>query len=82
MKSLRKDNTWELIPLPNGARPVGCKWVFTVKHQADGTVTRYKARLVAKGFTQTYSIDYQKTFDPMAKMISIRVLLSCTANLG
>ncbi|TNV97790.1 hypothetical protein C5H24_12690, partial [Xylella fastidiosa] len=54
MTALKKNGTWELVSLPRGKKPVGCKWVFTVKHKADGTVERYKARLVAKGFTQTY----------------------------
>lgn len=68
MKALRKNGTWELTELPTGKRPVGCKWVYTVKHKADGSIERYKARLVAKGFTQTYGIDYQETFAPVAKM--------------
>jgi hypothetical protein len=47
--------------------------VFTVKHKADGFVERYKTWLVAKGFTQTYEIDYEETFVPVAKMNSIRL---------
>lgn len=53
MKALKKNDTWELIDLPEGKRLVRYKWVFTVNIKADGSIERYKARLVAKGFTQT-----------------------------
>ena len=51
MRALKKNDTWDFVDLPNGKRAVGCKWVFTIKYKADGSVERYKARLVAKGFT-------------------------------
>uniref|UniRef100_A0A2N9F6X6 Integrase catalytic domain-containing protein n=1 Tax=Fagus sylvatica TaxID=28930 RepID=A0A2N9F6X6_FAGSY len=60
---------------------VGCRWVFTVKQNPDGTVDRLKARLVAKGFTQTYGLDYTETFSPVAKLNSIRIIISLAANL-
>jgi histone deacetylase 1/2 len=55
--SLMTNNTWTLVPLSAGRKPVSWKWVFKIKQGANGEVERYKARLVARGFTQTYGVD-------------------------
>ena len=80
MNALEGNKTWEVANLPNGKKVVGCKWVFTLKYKPDGTTEKYKTRVVAKGFTQTYGIDYEETFAPVAKMSTVRVLISMAAN--
>ena len=74
-----KNQTWEVVPLPFGKKAVGCKWVHTKKHHADGTLERYKSRLVAHGFTQSYGVDYFETFAPVAKMETVRILIALAA---
>ena len=68
--------TWTLVPRPLDANVVSCKWVYSLKYNPDGSIARYKARLVAHGFSQAYGLDYHETFSPVARLSSIRVLLS------
>ena len=56
LRSLKKNDTWKIVDLPAGRKPVGCRWIFTMKYLADGTIDRYKARLVAKGYSQNMGL--------------------------
>lgn len=59
MRTLENNQTWELVDLPQGKTLVRSRWVFAVKHKANGSVEQYKAKLVAKGYMQTFGLDYQ-----------------------
>ena len=72
MKALLQNDTWEVVDLPRDKKTVGCRWVYTLKCKSDGSLDRYKARLVAREYTQTYGIDYQETFAPVARINTIR----------
>ena len=76
------NGTWEVVDHPFGCKPVGCKWVFKKKLRPDGTIEKYKTRLVTKGYTQKEGEDYFDTFSPVARMTTIRVLLSLAASHG
>lgn len=52
MQALKCNKTWKIISLPEGKKPVGCKWVHKIRHRSDGTIERHKAHLVANKYTQ------------------------------
>ena len=76
MQSLEDNDVWKLVELPQDRSPVGSKWVFKTKANADGKIERYKARLVAQGFSQIFGSDYDETFCPVVRLESLRTLIA------
>ncbi|KAL6286215.1 hypothetical protein ACE6H2_010605 [Prunus campanulata] len=79
IKSIEKNNTWELTELPQGHKTIGVKWVFKTKLNEKGEIHKHKARLVAKGYKQEYGVDYTEVFAPVARHDTIRLVISMAA---
>ena len=76
MDALYSNGTWELIALPPSKSPIGYCWIYTMKVGPDDQVDQLKAQLVAKEYTRQYGSDYYDIFSSVAKIASIRLLLS------
>ena len=66
--------------MPEGTKPISCKWVFKTKRDSSDNIKRYKARLVAKSFTQKKGIDYKEPFSPVSSKDSFRIIITLVAH--
>ena len=82
MASMYHNGVCDLVELPDGCRPISCKWVFKTKRDARGQVERYKARLVAKGFSQREGINYIETYSPVSTKDSFRIIIALVAHFN
>jgi hypothetical protein len=80
--SILKNNVWDIVPRPKDKSMVSSKWIYKIKHAADGSVEKFKARFVARGFTQKEGIDYKEAFAPVARYTSIRTIIALASVLG
>ena len=65
--SIMKNQVWEVVPRPKDKSVVSSKWIYKIKHAADGSIEKHKARFVARGFSQKEGIDYDETFAMVAR---------------
>ncbi|GJU85451.1 zinc finger, CCHC-type containing protein [Tanacetum coccineum] len=79
MQSIKDNDIWELVKLPPNPKTIGHKWLFKKKTDMEGAIHTFKSRLIAKGFTQTYWVDYEETFSPVADIRAIRILIAIAA---
>jgi hypothetical protein len=80
--SILKNDVWAVVPRLHGKSVVTSKWIYKIKHAADGNIEKYKARFVARGFSQKERIDYDEIFAPVVRYTSIRIIISLAAVFG
>lgn len=82
LKSIEKNETWELMSLPPQKKVIPVKWIYNIKVNPDGSISKYKARLVAKGFCQKAGLDYQDVLSPVVRVKTIRWVVAIASYKG
>jgi hypothetical protein len=76
-----KNDVWEIVPRPNNKDVVSSRWIFKIKHVADGSIQKYKVIFGARGFSKKEGIDYEETFAPVARYTSIKTIITLAAKM-
>ena len=82
LQALGDNHTWDVVQCPPNVKSIGCKWLYLIKLCFDGTLDRNKARLVVLDNKQEYGVDYEKTFSLVAKMTTVRMVISIATSQG
>ena len=80
--SIMKNDVWKVVPRPEGKSVVTSRWLYKIKHVADGSIKKFKARFVARGFSQVEGVDYEETLALVARYTSIHSIISIAAEMG
>ena len=78
-QSIIKNDVWDIVPKLECKSVVSSKWIYKIKHVADGSIEKYKERFVAKGFSQKEGIDYEETFGLVASNTSIITIMALSS---
>jgi hypothetical protein len=81
-QSIMKNDVWDIVPKPEGKFVVTSKWIYKIKHTADGSIEKHKEIFVSRGFSPVEGIDYEETFAPVSRYTSIRTIISLAASMG
>ena len=80
--SIMKNDVWEIVLRPEGKSVVTSRWLYKLKHAANGSAEKYKARFVVRGFSQIEGVDYDEIFASVARYTSIKALISIAVEVG
>jgi len=80
IKAIEKNNTWKLVELPDKKKTIDVKWIFKVKLNHDGSVSKHKAKLVDKGFLQRYGVVFNEVFASVARLKTIRLVVALASS--
>jgi hypothetical protein len=80
-QSIMKNEVWEIVPRPKNKDVVSSRWLFKIKHDANGSIEKYKSRFVTRGFSQKEVIDYEETFAPVARYTSIGTIIALASKM-